>query len=469
MSQETLVDRELGTGKIRSLLIKYTIAAVIGQGLQMCQVTADGIFVGNGIGELGLATIGIIIPLLVLAIATGSLIGIGATSIAAIHLGKGEVSEARSVFGQSIWYSLILSMVAMILGLMNAENIVIFFGATGDVVQSATAYTSVFFWGFPLTVTGCVFYFFVRLDEKPFIGMLALTVPAVVAIILEYFCIFKWNLGIISSAISFNTCVGSWFLIGLYFLLNNKTVFKIKLSDIKLDFRIINEINKTGFAAFIIQLSLSGVAIVVNNLLGVYGKPIDIASFGIINAYLLYIFSIIVTLGFTLGLQPIVSYNYGAGQFGRVREALIDSIKYTVVTMAALTALLFIFQNQILRFFVGDAPELIAATQANMKIYLSLFAVGGVSFVVSGYFQAIEQNGKAIFNGCTRNFIFVVPLLYLLPRFMGVTGIWIAQPIADALSFAAAMLMVYKELSRLKHLEKGSVGKEVGKLTVDLI
>ena len=451
---ESLAERELGTGNIKKLLAKYSIAALIGQGLQMCQITADGIYVGNGIGEIGLATISIIIPLLVFAIALGSLIGVGASSLAAVHLGNGNAAEARAYFGQSIWYSLILSIVISVLALLNVETIVTFFGAQGEeLIASASAYTSVFFYGFPFCVTGCVFYFFVRLDEKPFIGMLALTVPALVAITIEYFCVFRFGLGIASSAISFNICVGSWFLIGLYFLFNKKTVFRMKLSDIKLDPRRIHEINKTGFASFIIQVTFSGVAIVINNLLSVYGQPMDIASFGIINAYLLYIFSIIVTLGFTLGLQPVVSYNYGAKNYARVREALVESIKYTIITMTILTVGLFVFQNQILGFFVGDAPELIAATKANMKIYLLLFALGGVSFLVSGYFQAIELNGKAILNGCTRNVIFVIPLLYLLPHFWGVNGIWIAQPIADLLAFSASIYMAYRELSRLKQLD----------------
>lgn len=454
MSQEALLERELGTGNIKSLLLKYTIAALIGQGLQMCQITGDGFFVGNGLGQIGLATISIIYPLLVFALATGSLIGVGATSIAAIHLGKGEVEKARAYFGQSIWYALILSLVIMVLGLINVQSIVTFFGASGDVIKSASAYASVFFFGLPFCVVGCVFYFFVRLDEQPFIGTLALTVPAVIAIILEYFCIFKWNVGIASSAISFSLCVGSWSLIGLYFWFSNNTVFKVKFSDLKLNLRIINEINKTGSAAFIVQASFCVVAIVINNLLGKYGKPMDIAAFGIINAYLLYICSIFVTLGFTLGLQPIVSFNFGAGQFARVREALTVSIKQTVAIMAIVTVVLFVFQHQIVSFFVGDAPDLIAATQADMRIYLLLFALGGISFLVSGYFQAIEHNGKAILNGCTRNVIFVIPLVYLLPQFLGVKGIWMAQPIADLLAFATAMFLVYKEINRLKQLEK---------------
>lgn len=453
MGNEALLDRELGTGNIKSLLVKYSLAALIGQGLQMVQITSDGILVGNGIGEAGLATISIVYPLLVFTLAVGTLIGVGATSLAAIHLGKGEVEEARAYFGQSVVFALIFAILISIFGLTHVDSIVTFFGASGELVQSASAYASVFFYSFPFTVTGCVFYFFVRLDEQPFIGTLALTVPAVIAVIVEYFCIFKWNVGIASSAISFSLCVGSWSLIGFYFLLSKNTIFKMKLSDFKLDFPKLLLISKTGFASFIVQAVFSVIAIVVNNLLNKYGTPMDIASFGIINAYLLYIFSIFITLGWTLGLQPIVSYNYGARQFARVREALTVSIKYTVGSMAALTVILFIFQYQIVGFFVGDAPELIEATVANMKIYLLLFAVGGVSFLVSGYFQAIEYNGKAILNGLTRNVIFAVPLLYIMPTFMGVKGIWAAQPIADVLAFGTAIYLVYLEINRLKRLE----------------
>jgi Na+-driven multidrug efflux pump len=454
---EAVGERELGTKNVKSLLVKYSIAALIGQSLQMCQITGDGFFVGNGIGQIGLATISIVYPLLVFTLATGSLIGIGATSISAIHLGKGEVEEARSYFGQSIVFSVILSLIIMIFGLLNVESIVTFLGASGELVKSASSYASVFFYSFPFTVTGCVFYFYVRLDEQPFIGTLALTVPALVAIIVEYFCIFKWHLGIASSAISFGLCVGSWSLIGIYFIISRKTIFKMKPIDFRLDFRKILGINKTGSASFIIQVVFAVVAIVINNLLGIYGGPLDIAAFGIINAYLLYIFSIFVTLGFTLGLQPIVSFNYGARKFARVREAMTVCIKYTIGTMAVLTALLFVFAHQVVSFFAGDAPELIAATQADMKIYLLLFALGGISFLVSGYYQAIEHNGKAILNGCTRNIIFIIPLLFILPKFLGVTGIWAAQPIADVLSFAVAMFLVNKEIKRLKQLENESI------------
>jgi Na+-driven multidrug efflux pump len=458
--KEAVPERELGTKNVKSLLVKYSIAALIGQSLQMCQITGDGFFVGNGIGPIGLATISIIYPLLVFALATGSLIGVGATSISAIHLGKGEVEESRSYFGQSIVFALILSSVIMILGLLNVQSIVTFLGASGELVQSASAYASVFFFSFPFCVLGCVFYFYVRLDEQPFIGTLALTIPALVAITVEYFLIFKLHLGIASSAVSFGLCVGSWSLIGFYFLVSRKTVFKLKLSDFKLNFSKIFGINKTGFASFIIQVVFAVVAIVINNLLGIYGGPLDIAAFGIINAYLLYIFSIFVTLGFTLGLQPIVSFNYGAEKFARVREAMTVCIKYTIGTMAVLTALLFIFAHQVVSFFAGDAPDLIAATQADLKIYLVLFALGGVSFLISGYYQAIEQNGKAIFNGCTRNIIFILPLLFILPKFFGVTGIWAAQPIADVLAFAVAMLSVNHEVKRLKQLESESTADQ---------
>ncbi len=134
MDNITDYERELGTRDIRTLIIKYSAAALLGQGMQICQVVTDGFFVGNGLNATGLATIAIVIPLLTFALAFGCLIGVGATSIAAIHLGKKDTETARRIFGQSVWYGLFLSVTVAVLGYIFAEGIVILFGATGDLI-----------------------------------------------------------------------------------------------------------------------------------------------------------------------------------------------------------------------------------------------------------------------------------------------------------------------------------------------
>lgn len=452
---ETVTDyeRELGTRDIRTLIVKYSLAALVGQGMQICQVVTDGFFVGNGLNAAGLATIAIVIPLLTLALAFGCLIGVGATSIAAIHLGKKEVEAARKVYAQSVWYGLFLSIIAAILGYTFAEQIVTLFGATDELINNCVSYARMFFIFFPFCVMGGIFYFFVRLDEKPFIGTLALTIPVIYAEIIEYFCIFKLNIGVASSAMAFGITVGSWSLIGFYFLFSKKTIFKVKLSDIKPDFQIIKNINKTGFASFVVQVAISFIAIMINNLLATYGTGEDAAVFGILNAYLMYIFTLFVTLGFTLGLQPVASFNYGAKKFARVRKSLNTTVIYSISFMAVVTALVFIFSDGILKFFGGTDTVLIAGCKSHIYVYLSLFALGSVSFVVSGYYQAIEMNGKAILNALTRNVIFIIPVLLILSRIFGAPGIWASMPVSEVLAFIVAMIFVFVENKRLKTLE----------------
>ena len=450
---ENITERELGTKKVGSLVIKYSAAAVLGQSMQICQVVCDGFFVGNGLNAQGLATIAIVIPLLTFALALGSLVGVGASSIAAIHLGKHETEKARRVFGQAVWYGLILSCAIAFFGYIFAEPVVKVFGATGDLVETAIAYSRMFFIYLPFCVMGGIFYFFIRLDEKPFIGTLALTIPVIYAEIIEYLCIFKWNVGVASSAQAFGMTVGSWVFIGLYFLISKKTVFKVKFSDLKPDLKLINNINRTGAASFLVQIAISFVAIMLNNLLARYGTEMDTASFGILNAYLMYIFTLFTTLGWTLGMQPVASFNFGAGKFARVRESLTKTVLYNAIFIAVVTVVVFIFSKQIIAFFAGDDAALIASCQEHIFIFLALFFLGSTSFIISGYYQALELNGRAIFHSMTRNVIFLVPVSLLMCRLFGVAGVWATMPICEVLAFATSMIFIILEVRRLKALE----------------
>lgn len=454
MSNESAYERELGTKSVGSLIVKYSVAAVLGQSMQICQVVTDGFFVGNGLNAAGLATIAIVIPLLTFALALGCLVGVGATSIAAIHLGRKEVEAARRVYGQSVWYGLILSVTFAVLGYIFAEPIVRVFGATDELVANCVSYARMFFIFLPFCVMGGIFYFFIRLDEKPFIGTLALTIPVIYAEIIEYICIFKADLGVASSAMAFGMTVGSWSFIGLYFLISKKTIFKVKLSDLKFDFKLINNVNKTGMASFLVQVAISFIAIMLNNLLARYGTGTDTAAFGILNAYLMYIFTLFVTLGWTLGMQPVVSFNLGAAKFARVRQALTKTVLYNFVFMAVVTVVVFLFADFIIAFFCGDDTVLIAACKSHIYVYLCLFAFGSASFIVSGYYQAIELNGRAVFHALTRNFIFIVPVSLLLSRFFGTAGIWASMPVCEVLAFVVAMIFVIHEVRRLKRMEQ---------------
>lgn len=448
----SLEERRLGTKKIRPLFFAYTFSAVIGMGMQMVASIADGFYVGNGIGEIGLATVGIIYPFWIVAIALGTMIGVGASSLAGIKLGEGKQEEARAVVGQSFWFSNILSILITIITFIFMDRILMFLGAEGEILESARSYTQVYMLGFPLYVTGLLLFYLIRVDEKPVLGVLIQTVPAGIALIVEYFLIFRMDVGIIGSAIgAWIITMGSWYILVFHFIFG-KTDLKIKLSDIKLKKNVIHQINKIGLAGFIIQVSPTFVAIAINNLIGTYGHEMDFAVYGVINAYLLYILTSF-TNSFGFGLLPIASYNYGAKLYGRVREVLITSTKYTFGFILICLVGIFLFANQIVTFFIGDSPELLEATKSAMYLFILLFPLGAVTLMVSNYFQAVEKNSKAIINSLTRNIIFILPLLFILPRFLGMTGVWISQPIADLLACITALYYLVNEVKTLEKLE----------------
>lgn len=442
-------ERKLGTKKIRPLFFAYTISAVLGMGMQMVMGIADGFFVGNGIGPVGLGAISIVYPFWIIAIALGTMIGVGSSTLAGIKLGQGKKEEARAVVGQCFWYSNFFSIIVTVLILIFLEKILILFGAQGEILNTAMQYTKVFMLGFPFYVTGLQLFYLIRIDEKPGLGLLIQTVPAGIALIVEYLLIFELDAGITGSAIgAWIITLGSWYLLVLHFIFG-KTVLKIKMKDMKLNLINIKEMHKIGFAGFIIQVSPTVVTIVINNLIGIYGKESDFAVYGVMNAYILYILTSF-TNSFGFGLLPIASYNYGAKQFARVKEVLVISIKYTICFLIICVAAIFIFADQILTFFIGPVPELVESTKSAMYLFIPLFPLGAMTLIASNYFQAVEKNGKAIINSLTRNIIFILPLLFILPRLLGMAGIWICQPLADFMSCIVAVYYLMKERNELQ-------------------
>lgn len=448
-------NRELGTKPINSLVKKYCAAGLIGLLFQAFQISTDGFLVGNGLGELGLSTIAIVVPLLSFAMAIGCLIGVGGTSLAAIHLGKGEREEARRLFGQCVWYGLFAGVVITILGLLFTPQIAVFLGATGNLVEPCSAYVQRYFMFFPFYVLGCIFYYFVRLDEKPFIGSLAFIIPPLYAEVVEYFCIFQWGVGTASSSTAYGLTVGSWALIGFYFIFSKKTLFKAKLSDAKLDMKLIKNVNIAGLATFAVQMAIAAIAVIINAFLIQYSDATDTAVFGVLNGYLMYILTLIVTLAFAPGLQPIASFNFGAKSYERVRKALNLTSLYTVIIMGIICIAILLAKDYVLFFFIGDDPDLIATASSRIYLYLGLFAFGCLSFVVSGYYQAIEKDGLACFTALCRNVIYLLPVAFLLTGVFGLKdiGVWMTMPVCETLSFATSMFLIVRENKRLRMIE----------------
>lgn len=451
LNSNVTVESEFATKKISSLFWKYGLLAIFGVLLQFIQAIADGFFVGNGIGPLGLATVSIIIPICIAYFALFGLFGIGSSTLAAIKLGNGDKEGARKVYGNVQVFSLYFTVVLCLVVAVNLDGFLMMLGATPDVLPLAKDYTIALLVGIPFCVLGTNAYYFTRLAEKPLAASIFYVAPAILAIGFEYLLIFQFKVGMASSAIAWIFCIGVCVFLIPY--LQAKTIFKIKLSDFAPDFKLNFEVCKIGFPAFIIQFSAILLSIFVNRILIKNGGGyLELASYGIISGYFAYTFGIM-SNALASGIQPIASYNLGAKMYSRVSELVKVGVSRSLIVLVPLSILIYIFTGPIASFFTGNVPELISATKSAYHTWGLLISIGTIAGIVSGYYMAVEKIWLSILNGISRSVIFGVPLLLIFSKTLGLQGVWIAQPIADSLAFIFAIVCLSFEIKRLKKMQ----------------
>ncbi|HMM16116.1 MAG TPA: MATE family efflux transporter [Petrimonas sp.] len=448
----TLVESEFCSKSVISLFWKYSLFALAGMSLQIVQVLADGMFVGNGIGEMGLATMAVTLMLWATAVAIFNLLGIGGSSLAAMKLGNGDHKGAREVYGSMVVFAFIFSFILAIIVYICLNPLLTMFGATPAVLPTARIYSIIFLIGLPICTTGQIGYYFTRVAEKPFIASLTFIIPAIIAITVEYITIFKLHWGVAGSSLAGEICSGTTILLIPYLQFSN-TPFKLRLSDLKINFKLVLESCKIGFPMFVIPISSIFATAAVNNLITQHGgTELHLAAYGIIGGYFVYVFTLF-TLAFITGIQPVASYNYGAKLYGRVRKLITTGIVQSSIFIIALLVIVFIYARPIVSFFTGPDSDLLNTTIGAMVVWMSLYAFGNISQIVSGYFMAIERVWMALLNAVARGTVILLPVILITSHLYGLKGVWMAQPVADTLSFVLAMICIIREYKRLKKLD----------------
>ncbi|MGM0216412.1 MATE family efflux transporter [Enterococcus sp. AZ109] len=449
---ENQEDRELGTKKILPLFAKYSILTLIGMLAQAIMVILEGLVIGRGLGEAGLASVGIIMPLEYLMLALGGFFAIGISTICAMRLGDGDEEGARKAYGQGLWFSLISSVVIAVVIFLFAGNVATLLGATPELHGDIVLFIRLFMFGYPFCIVGHVVVYIARVDEKPSIATWAMTISAICAIIWLYISVFILKLGIAGAAVYYASSIGIWGLFLVYFVVSPKTIFKFHLSDLKFDTKLLVDISKIGFPFMLVQASSTIFTIVLNNFLGSYGGELDIAAFAVINSYIIYILMLI-TQAATGGQQPIASYNYGAKKLKRVIELIKVSFAANVIGIYLLAAIAFLFSEQLVSFFVGSGSELIPLAGKYTKVVVSFAALGLSANLMSAYFQAVERIPESTILGICRYIVFGVPAIFIMANVLGVTGVWYSQPVSDILTFALTLFLTYREINRLKKMD----------------
>ena len=437
----------LGTEPVSKLLREYATPSIIAMTASSLYNLVDSIFIGQGVGELALSGLAVTFPLMNLAAAFGSLVGVGASTLISVKLGQKDYKTAQQVLGNVFVLNLIIGLSFTVLSLTFLEPILTFFGASERTLPYAKDYMTIILLGNVVTHIYLGLNAVLRASGHPKLSMYATITTVTLNAILDPLFIFVFGWGIKGAAIAtiLAQIIALAWQCKLFFDPNellhfHKGIFKLKP-------RIVKDSVAIGMAPFLMNLASCFIVILINNGLGTYGGDLAIGAYGIVNR-VVFLF-IMIVMGFNQGMQPIAGYNYGALQMKRVTEVLRMTILYATGVMMIGFLVGEIVPHWVARVFTSD-QELIDFAVFGMRITVSMFPVIGFQMVVSNFFQSIGLAKKSIFLSLTRQVLFLIPLLILLPRYWGITGVWVSLPTSDFIASVVAALMLYRQNKNFK-------------------
>ncbi|HAP31468.1 MAG TPA: MATE family efflux transporter [Firmicutes bacterium] len=435
---------EMGTDKITSLLIRFSMPATFAMAVMASYNIVDTIFVGRLGGE-AIAALSISFPIQMLfgALAVGT--GIGAGSFISRSLGAGRYRDAVSAAGQSIILSILFGLFAAIAGLIFLEPLLVLFGTTPEIMAPTKEYMSIIIGGAGLIMLIMILNHVVRAEGNAILPMKVMVISAVTNIILDPVFIFTLGMGIRGAAVAtiLAKIVGVVMLLSYFY--GRKSSLKVRLAHLRPCGRIILDIYRVGLPSLLNQVAINVSLVIVNRILGdLYGYA-PIAVMGLLVRFQMFAFMPVI--GIAQGVLPIVGFNFGAKKMERIGEAVFKgSVAATVLVTAAGIAL-YLFPEFFLRFFTGE-DELIKVGMDAVRIMVLTYPLIGMHTMAVVFFQGIGKGTTSLFLALMRQFILYIPFILLMPRYYGLTGFWLATPLADLLSFIVVILLVSREFNR---------------------
>lgn len=454
----------LGTENIRKLLFKLSIPVIIGMLVQAIYNIVDTFFVGVAYGTESVQAIGglsIAFPVQMIIMAFGIVLGTGGSSIISRTLGAREKEKAERVLGNVFSLSLILSILIAIPCLLYLDPILKVFGATAGVLPYAREYLKYIILGGIFFVFGVAAQNIVRSEGNSRLAMSAMLIGGGLNIFLDPLFMFGFGMGVEGAAIAtvLSQAIASFWLL-LYYL-KGKGAVRFRPENLKLDSGIIKEIGAIGTGSFIMECSSSVMMIFVYNALATYGGDVAIAVFGITMKINSFIFLPLLGLGF--GLQPIVGFNYGAKRYGRIVEAVKLSLAATTAFGVLGLLIVYLFAEKLFIIFSAD-PEYLELGKTAVKVMVLGTPLIGLNVVASILFQALGKARPAFLLSISRQLLFLIPAVVILPSLYKLDGVWAAFPVSDLLAFMLSgfmLLRVYKLFKESKDSLKVGTGAEI--------
>lgn len=421
----------LGSQPISKLLIQQAVPASIGILVMSLNILIDTIFVGQWIGSNAIAAINVVLPVSFFIAALGMSIGVGGASIISRALGEGIHDKAERTFANQITMTLFLTVFVVFFGLFFVDQIIPVFGGKGSLFSLAKTYYTIVLYGVPVLAFCMMSNAAIRAEGKPKNAMYAMLLPSVSNLLLDYIFIQVFDWGMMGAAWATTLSYGVCASYIIYFFLSKKSVLRPKLEAFKLDTKLVKEISSLGSVTLARQAMVSVTVLLVNNILFSFGGESTIAVYAIISRMLM--FATFPIFGITQGFLPIAGYNYGAKNWKRVREVINISIGYASA-LATLVLLFILFFAEDIPFLFSKDSAVNSQTPGALKYVFAALPIVGIQLIGAAYFQAVGKALPALLLTLSRQGLIFIPLLFLLSNYYGVSGVWIAFPIADVIS-----------------------------------
>ncbi|BAB05882.1 MATE family efflux transporter [Halalkalibacterium halodurans] len=441
MEQKQQSER-LGTEAIPKLLRSLSIPAMIGMFVMALYNVVDTIFISYAVGIEGVAGVTIAFPIMMIMMSMAGALGIGGASVISRRLGERRGEEANQVFGNILTVILVLSVIGFISAFTLLGPALQLFGATSVTQGYATDYL------FPILL-GSIFFFFafaanniIRSEGNATFAMVTMIVPAVLNILLDVLFIFGLNMGVLGASIATVIAQASVTGLVLRYFLTGKSTLSLHWSDLRMKGSVIKEVCLVGLPAFVQQSSASLMMIAINSMLLRFGSDFYVGVFGLVQRIMMFV--MMPMMGIMQAMQPIVGYNYGAKQYSRLRETVMLGFKVATIFSIGIFALLMLFPEALLRVFTADR-EVIQAGVSAMHILFCVTFLIGAQIVAGGLYQSLGKPKQALILSLSRQIIFLIPLVLILPHIFGLSGVWWAFPIADVLSFILTVVLLYRD------------------------
>ncbi len=443
----------LGTEKISKLLKKMTLPVSVSLLVNALYNIIDTIYVGQGVGMDALGGLAVVFPIQMAIGAIGFMIGNGTASVVSRKLGSGEKLEAEHTAGNAILIGIIISVITVITVFIFIKPLLFFVGSTNKIYSYASEYLTYILFGVPSILFSIICNNIVRAEGKAKMVMFTMVLSALINIVLDPIFIFGLDMGVKGAAIATAIARTTAAVIYVIYFIRGKSSLDIKPVDFKIKFQRLKHIFTLGLGGFLMQISYSILITIMNNQIGAYAPLLEIpdatnlyiAIFGVVNRILFFVMMPLFSI--MLGFQPIAGYNWGAKKYKRVREVMKLSLISSITIASFIYILIMIFPEQVISIFSAEST-FVEHGVLPIRLILMVLPLVGIQLLGSGLFVSIGKAIPALILSLSRQVLFLFPLLFILPRFYGLDGLWYAFPIADIVSISLAVILIIIEFRK---------------------